>query len=62
MVILAETVPEVVRLAHQVAKARVASARADADAAQALSEAAAARARYEKLDADYRAVKTGAAA
>ena len=62
MVILAETVPEVVLLAQQVRRAKIAAERADADAAQALSEAAAARARYEKLDADYRAVKTGAAA
>lgn len=57
MTILADTVPEVVRLAHQVAKARVASVRADADAAQAMSDAQTARHHYEALKTELDALK-----
>lgn len=62
MVILAETVPPVVLLAQQVRRARVVCERADADAARMASEAAEARARLNTLEAQYAALKTGAAA
>ena len=51
-----------VALAHKVRRAKLASERADADAARAVSEAQEARTRLAAVEAEYAAVKTGAAA
>jgi len=58
----ATPVTDRVALAHAVRLAKVVSERADADAAQAASEAQEARARLTAVEAEYAALKTGAAA